>query len=104
MPDKNTTPGLTVKRPVAIWNKPINLSVKNLFTGLGKMATSGVMLDGKGVADSAIDLLKDAGLQDQPEQLAWVLIYQSLARTLTDLVSEYRSVFNQDLDEAQLAM
>jgi len=66
------------------------------------MATSGVMLDWKGLADSAIDLLKDAGLHDKPEHLAWVLIYQSLIRTLTDLVEEYRNVFNQDIDEAKL--
>jgi len=96
------TDKLTIKQPVSNWNNPINLSSKDFFTGLGKMATSGVMLDWKGVADSAIDLLKDAGLHDKPEHLAWVLIYQSLIRTLTDLVEEYRNVFNQDIDDAKL--
>jgi uncharacterized protein YjbI with pentapeptide repeats len=102
MTDKTITQGLTIKQPVSNWNKSINLSSKDFFTGLGKMATSGVMLDWKGVADSAIDLLKDAGLHDKPEHLAWVLIYQSLIRTLTDLVEEYRNVFNQDIDQAKL--
>jgi len=96
------TDKLTIKQPVSNWNKPINLSSKDFFTGLGKLATSGVMLDWKGVADSAIDLLKNAGLHDKPEHLAWVFIYQSLIRTLTDLVEEYRNVFNQDIDDAEL--
>ncbi|MDP1771189.1 MAG: hypothetical protein Q8L15_02815 [Methylobacter sp.] len=96
------TDKLTIKQPVSNWNKPINLSSKDFFTGLGKMATSGVMLDWKDLADSAIDLLKDAGLHDKPEHLAWVLIYQSLIRTLTNLVEEYRNVFNQDIDHTKL--
>ncbi|MFI3217562.1 MAG: NACHT domain-containing protein [Methylococcales bacterium] len=100
MSENNTT--LTIKQPVSTWNKPIKLGFKDLFTGLGKMATSGFIGDWKTVAFGAMDLLKTAGLQDKPEHLAWVLIYQALIRTFTELVEEYRGVFNQDLDEDQL--
>ncbi|MBK6959182.1 MAG: pentapeptide repeat-containing protein [Nitrosomonas sp.] len=102
MINKNISTGLIIKHPVSVWNKNINLRFKDLFTNLGKMAISSVVLDWKGVAENAIDLLKAAGLQDKPEQLVWVLIYQSLVRTLIDLVDEYRSIFNLDICEARL--
>lgn len=94
--------GLQIEQPVAVWNKAIQLNVKDLFSSLSKMVLSGATGDFKGVADNTIDLLKDAGLQNSAAHVGWLLIYQALQRSLVDLIKEYRGIFSQEISESQL--
>ena len=90
-----------IAQPVSIWNKEIKFESKEIFSGLVKMALSGAVLDSKGVADNTIDLLKDMGLKNNPAQLAWLLIYQSLCQALTDLLKDYSNT-NQTISDETL--
>lgn len=94
--------GLQIEQPVAIWNREIKLNPKTLFFGLGKMLMSGAKLDVDGLTDNAIDLFKEANLQNNTAQVGWLLIYQALQRSLVNLITEYQNIFTQEIADADL--
>ena len=90
---------ITMKKPVAVWNRALSISPKEFFGSLGKAAISGAVLDGKGVAENILDAAKNIVPQDVPAYTAWLLVYRALEQALSDLVSEYQEFFADDVDD-----
>ncbi|MFT4930096.1 MAG: hypothetical protein ACI8WB_006232 [Phenylobacterium sp.] len=84
---------LTLKKPLSKLQKPIELNSKKLFLNLGKGLLKGVSLNFAGAGESALEVLADAGLKDQPNEVAWVLIYQSLMLAVAELVNDSDDLF-----------
>ncbi len=93
---------LSIKKPIKIWNRELSISPKSFFSSLGKAAISGVVMDGKGVADNLLDLIKDITPDDRPPYAAWILVYKSLLQTLTELIKDYEEFFRAEVNEVEL--
>ena len=83
---------LSVKKPVKLWNKKLQTNFKDLFKSLGKAAINGGLGNWSGVGASMVDASAALGLQDEPGEIAWLLIYKSLVRAIFALAES-----NQDL-------
>ena len=90
---------LGVTKPVSVWNREIKISPKELLHGIGKMAIKGASLDWSGVGESALDTLDAAGLQKEPGEIAWLLMYRSLISAISRLVHTYSDLFENPPDE-----
>ena len=93
---------LTASKPVSVWNKSISLEPKKFLFGIGKAAIKGISGDLSGVGEAALDTVDAVGLQKQPEELAWLLIFRSLTAALTELVKNYADLFRKHPEEAEL--
>lgn len=96
------TDELTLSKPVSVWNKSLSLEPKKFLQGIGKMLAKGMFKDWGGVGESAIDTLDALGLQKQPNELAWLLIFRSLTAALTELVKNYVDLFRNPPKEEEL--
>ena len=90
---------LKVTKPVSVWNRDIKISPKELLRGIGKIAIKGASLDLSGVGESALDTLDAAGLQKEPGEIAWLLIYRSLISAISRLTHNYLDLFGNPPDE-----
>jgi len=82
--------GLAIKKPVAVWNKPLKANFKDLFKALGKGVVNGVTGNWTGLAGDVLDAGVAVGLDNNPGQVAWLLIYRSLNRALANLITDNR--------------
>ncbi|WPD24762.1 MAG: pentapeptide repeat-containing protein [Candidatus Electrothrix scaldis] len=94
--------GLNISRPVSVWNKDISLEPRKFLQGIGKMVIEGVCQDWSDLGSAAVDTLDALGLARKPGDLAWLLIYRSLAAALFDLVKNSSDLFRNRPDEEQL--
>ena len=83
---------LPVKKPVSLWNKPLQANFKDLFKSLGKAAISSTVGNWAGLGEGLVDTTAAVGLQEEPGEIAWLLIYRSLGQAMSDLAES-----NQDL-------
>ena len=106
--------GFSVKQPVSIWNKAIEVNFKDLFKSVAKTIVSAKL----GKTDTAINSLVDGvaafKFKEDAGQMAWLLIYRSIARALFMLVEENAALFREvtrgfasladeiDFDDSQL--
>ena len=80
---------LTVRKPVSIWKRPIELKFGLLVQSLGKGAISAAFLNLEEVGHSGVEFLESLGLQgNKPEEIAWLLLYKSLLKAMSELVRE----------------
>ena len=80
--------GLTVTRPVAVWNKPLRADFKTLFKALSKLTAHGLTGEWTNAALDAADGLHAIGFDYDPGQLAWLLIRRVLTHAIFELVAE----------------
>ena len=93
---------LPVQKPVSVWKRPIQLKFGKLVQAVGKGAIATLFGNQVGVARSAAEGLASLGLQgDRPEEIAWLLLYRSLLKAMSDLVREVQRD-PQKLDVKQL--
>jgi len=90
---------ITIKKPVAFWNRKLSISPKDFFGALSKAAISGAVLDSKGVAENVLDAVKGIAPKELPAYAAWLLIYKSLQQSLSELIIEYKGFFSAEIDE-----
>ncbi|MCF6436336.1 pentapeptide repeat-containing protein [Pseudoalteromonas sp. MMG022] len=90
---------LTLEQPVSIWNKPLDLPIKELFKSLGKATVAGVFADSKGLYENLVEASSVLGFEKNPQQAAWVLVFKSLQATLCELVPDYQDLFECELDD-----
>ena len=93
---------LSVTKPISLWNKDISVKPKDLFKQLGKMAIKGVSLNFSGVGESALDAIDAVGLKKEPGELAWLLIFRSLTSATAKIIHDYKDLFVNPPDEAEL--
>ncbi|ERN42631.1 hypothetical protein KR51_00006600 [Rubidibacter lacunae KORDI 51-2] len=71
--------GLRVMKPVSVWNQELKADFRNLFKALGKAGGDEVSGKWLGVGKDSVDALFALGLKvNEPGQLSWSLIYNSL--------------------------
>ncbi|MDJ0737453.1 MAG: pentapeptide repeat-containing protein [Nostocaceae cyanobacterium] len=78
--------GLTVTKPVSMWNKSIQADFKELFKSLGKAAIDTALGKWDSVATDVVDASAALGLATKPEEIAWLLIYRSLVQAMVSLL------------------
>ncbi|MEM9119189.1 MAG: pentapeptide repeat-containing protein [Cyanobacteria bacterium P01_F01_bin.56] len=84
-----TSPGLTAKKPISVWNKPLKANFKDLFKALGKAGVDTATGQWLGLGKDAVDALSAIGLEsNEPEELTWALIYNSLTKAMASLISD----------------
>lgn len=97
------TNDLILKKPVSMWNKPIEISPCNLFKAIGKFAIKGATLDWAGAGESALDTLDSAGLRETPSESAWLLIFRSVISAISKLTNTFSDQFANSLTEEQVS-
>lgn len=93
--------GLSATKPVSAWNQPLEVQFKDLFKALGKAAVHGAVGKWDSGARDLVDAASAVGLKEQPKQLAWLLIFRSVAHAVDELVEERRDLLrreNRDLE------
>ena len=95
--------GLTVKKPISLWNKPLNANFKDLFKSLGKAAINTATGQWTNLGQDAVETLVSLGLEsDRAEELAWALIYNSLKKAVFSLIRDSQFLIQDipnDLEE-----
>ncbi|MCY9658158.1 pentapeptide repeat-containing protein [Paenibacillus chondroitinus] len=79
---------LTITKPISVWNRPLNVDFKELFKSLGKAALSGAFGNWSEVANNSYESLCALGLEKDPGQIAWLLIFKSSTQAIYKLVGE----------------
>jgi hypothetical protein len=79
---------LAINKPVSVWNKPLKANFKDLFKSLGKGAINGITGNWTGLAGDVLDAGVAIGLDNDPGQIAWLLIYRSLNKALANLIND----------------
>ena len=95
--------GLPIKKPIAVWNKPLKANFKDFFKALGKAGVDGATGLWIGLGKDAVDALAAVGLDsNEPAELAWALIYNSLTKAIANLMAESEFLVqyvDQNIDE-----
>lgn len=81
--------GLSIKKPVSVWNKPLKVNFKALFKALGNAGVDAATQQWMGIGKDVVDVMAAVGLDsNKPTELAWALIYNSLVSAIADLITE----------------
>ena len=91
--DKN--PELALTRPISIWQKPIKADFKELFKALGKGILDGAFQNWNNVGLDLADATAALGVETQPEEIAWLLIYKSLVTAIKALIYESQNLMQE---------
>jgi uncharacterized protein YjbI with pentapeptide repeats len=98
-----TSPGLSIKKPISVWNKPLKANFKDFFKSLGKAGVDAATGQWIGLGKDAVDALSAIGLEsNEPEELAWALIYNSLTKAIASIISDSQFLIQDipnDLDD-----
>ncbi|MGZ0080093.1 hypothetical protein [Methylomonas sp. YC3] len=95
--------GLTISKPVSIWNKPLKIEPKKFFLGLAKSLAKGVQGELEDATETLADALTDLKSDDKAGQLAWLLIYRAFTAALVELLDDSQDLFNQNsIDDSTL--
>ena len=90
---------LILKQPISVLNTSVEINFKSFFVNLTKATIASGFGDYKGGLEYSVDALKEAGLTDSPESMAWILISKSLAQAVSTLVEDYQDLLTAKLDE-----
>jgi hypothetical protein len=83
------SPGLAAKKPVSVWNKPLKANFKDFFKSLGKAGVDAATGQWIGLGKDAVDALSAIGLEsNEPAELTWALIYNSLTQAVGNIISD----------------
>lgn len=81
--------GLSVKKPVSAFNRPLKVNFKGRLKALVKAGFDAATQNWVGVGEDAVDALVAIGLSSKdPAELSWALIYNSLRQAIFRLVGE----------------
>lgn len=93
---------IIIKKPASKLNYEIDINYSNFFANLGKMAVAGVTTDIDSFFEHGIEALKEIGLKNKPEQVAWLLISKALFKALVELIDDYKDLFLKKPNELEL--
>lgn len=77
-----------LKQPISIWNKPLQANFRELFKALTRGIAARVTGNWAEVAVATAEAVTALGLEKKPEEVAWELLFRSLAQAIQDLVRE----------------
>jgi hypothetical protein len=89
LPKPALDPSFSAKKPISIWNRPLQLDSKGLFGALAKGAVHGFTGQLTELGGDAVDGLAALGLDshDAPH-LSWLLLRRSLISAMAELIRE----------------
>jgi hypothetical protein len=88
--------GLSVTKPVSVWNKTIQTDYRKFFLSLTKAAANGVTGNmGRALSD-AVDAVSATGLGIDCGETAYLLIHRSLLQAVYTLVEENSALLDRD--------
>lgn len=89
--------GLSLKKPIAVWNKPLKANFKDFFKALGKAGVDAATGQWIGLGKDAVDVLSAVGLEsDEPAELSWALVYNSLSHAIYTLVADSQFLIQEN--------
>lgn len=91
---------MSVTKPVSVWNKPLKANFKDLFINLSKSTIHGFTGQWSDLPSDFIDVFSTLGLKTKPEELAYILVRNSLAQAIWELVSENANELYKNKDKA----
>ncbi|MGP1386305.1 MAG: pentapeptide repeat-containing protein [Thainema sp.] len=97
-----THSGLSLRHPIKVWNRPLKANFKDLFKALGSGGINAATGQWAGLGKDLIDASVAVGLGNDPGQIAWLLIYRTLAKAMESLIAESQDLMEQrpeDLDQ-----
>jgi hypothetical protein len=101
------SPGLAAKKPVSVWNKPLKANFKDFFKSLGKAGVDAATGQWIGVGKDAVDALSAIGLEsNEPAELTWALIYNSLTQAVGNIISDSQFLMREipaDVDKSRVS-
>jgi uncharacterized protein YjbI with pentapeptide repeats len=77
-----------VTKPISVWNKPLKADFKEFFTAISKAVIDVVVGKWDSAAANTVDALAAVGFEEEPGQIAWLLIRRALIWATFDLVQE----------------
>lgn len=80
--------GLSVKKPVSVWNREVKVNFRDLFKALGKAVVSAKVAKFDLAINSLVDSVAAFELKKDAGQLAWLLIYRSISRAMFMLIED----------------
>ena len=93
-------PGFYAKKPISVWNKPLKANFKDFFKALGKAGVDTATGQWIGLGKDAVDALSAIGLDsNEPEELAWALIYNSLTKAIASIISDGQFLMQEIPDD-----
>ena len=98
----HTGSGFSVSKPVSVWNRPLKANFKDLFKAMGKGVIDGAIGKWEGVAGDVVEASVAIGLETDPGQRAWLLIYRSLERAIAKLLKDNRELLVKQPDDLSL--
>ena len=98
----HTGSGFSVSKPVSVWNRPLKANFKDLFKAMGKGVIDGAIGKWEGVAGDVVEASVAIGLETDPGQRAWLLIYRSLERAIAELLKDNRELLVKQPDDLSL--
>ncbi len=84
-------PKLRARKPKNVFKKPLSGDFKELFKALSKGVVHGVSGKWEERGSDTVEALSAIGLENKPEELAFLLIRRSITKALFDLVGESAS-------------
>jgi NACHT N-terminal Helical domain 3 len=85
--------GLSIKKPISLWNTPLKADFKELFKGLSKIVIMGIAGNWAEATQGTAEALSAVGFEHEPGQVAWLLIRRALTKAVFDLVVEHKDLF-----------
>jgi len=85
------------------WARPLTLNFKSFFSGVSKAITAATVQDWKKAGEAAKDLVSAIGIARSSQQFAGILLNRSMRRAIFDLLQDYRSDIQRELQEEQSA-
>ncbi|HWM93953.1 MAG TPA: hypothetical protein VN493_24560 [Thermoanaerobaculia bacterium] len=89
LPTPALDPSFSAKKPISVWNRPLQLDSKGLFGALAKGAVHGFTGQWTELGGDAVDGLAALGLDshDAPH-LSWLLLRRALVSAMAELIRE----------------
>lgn len=104
MKDITREPGISIKKPDKFWNKSLKIKdPRNLFSSVAKAALNGLLGNLDSATENLVEASVELGIAKTPEEIAWLLIYNSLTAAMLALVKSNQDLlFKIDNDELKV--
>jgi uncharacterized protein YjbI with pentapeptide repeats len=96
MPEEDL--GIQVKKPVSVWNRPLQADATGIFKALSKGVAHWASAQWAALGADAVEGLTAVGLGQDAGELAWLLLRRALLAAMVELVKEQLPVVARPTD------
>lgn len=80
--------GTTATKPLPVLKKSLKIEFKEFSKAATKLIGNAATAQWQGTTEGAVEVLATLGLSTTPSELAWLLVYRAILRSLHELVNE----------------